>query len=78
MNASEDVQDDEMNEGNPQRLSAAVRKRAHVELEGDNDEEVFDFAEVDAIADSSDIEELVKPKVIERSNVKNLKTHPNV
>ena len=74
MNASEDIQDDEMNEENPQRLSAAVRKRAHVELESDNDdEEVFDFGEVDAMANSSDVEELVKPKVIERSNVEKLK-----
>ena len=63
MNAFEDVQDDEMIEENPQRLSAAVRKRAHVELEGNNDEEVFDFAEVDAMPVSSDVEELVEPKV---------------
>ena len=76
MNASEDIQDDEMNEENPQHLLAAVRKHAHVELEGDNDdEEAFDFGEVDAVADSSDIEELVKPKVIEKSNVEKLKSY---
>ena len=76
MNASEDIQDDEMNRENPQCLSAAVRKRAHVELEGDNDnEEAFDFGEVDAMADLSDVEELVKPKVIEKFNVEKLKTY---
>ena len=76
MNASEDIQDDEMNEENPQRLLAAVHKCAHVELEGDNDdEEAFDFGEVDAMADLSDVEEPVKPKVIEKSNVEKLKTY---
>ena len=76
MNASEDIQDDEMNEENPQRLLAAVHKRAHVELEGNNDdEEAFDFGEVDAMADLSDVEELVKPKAIEKSNVEKLKTY---
>ena len=78
MNASEDIQDDEMNEENPQCLSAAVCKCAHVELEGNNDDkEVFDFGEVDPMADSSDIEEPVKPKVNEKSNVEKLKTYWN-
>lgn len=84
MNASEDIQDEEMIEENPQRLSAAVRKRAHAELEGDSDdddEEAFDFGEVDAMADSSESDrEPVKPKVIEKSNVMNLrlKTYWNI
>ena len=79
MNASEDIQDDEMNEENTQRLSAAVCKRAHVELESNNDDkEVFDFGEVDVMANSSDDKELVKPKVIERSNVEKLKTYWDV
>ena len=75
MNASEDIQDDEMNEENPQRFTAAVRKHAHAELESnDDDEEAFDFNEVDAMEDSelSDSEP-VKSKVIERSNARNLR-----
>ena len=32
-------------------------KKIHVDLEGDNDDEVFDFGEVDAMADLSDVEE---------------------
>jgi hypothetical protein len=82
MNASEDIQDVDMNEENPQRLSAAGRKRAHAELDSegdDDDEEDFDFREVNAMADSSDGEP-VKPKVIvsERSNTMNFKTYWNI
>lgn len=72
MNVSEDIQDDEMDEENPQRLSAAVHKRTHAELDSEGDEEAFDFGEVDAMADSSESDikpEPVKPKVIDSSNV---------
>jgi hypothetical protein len=69
MNASEDIQDYDMNEENPQRLSAVVRKCSHAELEGDDDDgEAFDFFEVDAMRDLSDEPVPVKPKVIERSS----------
>jgi len=53
MDALEDIQIDEMEEDNPQRLSFAIRKRAHTELEADSDGEKFDFAGIEAIEDSS-------------------------
>jgi len=53
MDALEDIQIDKMEDNNPQRLSFAVRKRAHTELEADSDGEKFDFAGIEAIEDSS-------------------------
>ncbi|KAF8961359.1 hypothetical protein BDZ97DRAFT_1921256 [Flammula alnicola] len=68
MNASEAVQDKEMDEQNPQRLSAALRKRACAELEDDSgDGEAFDFEEVDAMSDSSDGEITAKGKVAKKA-----------
>jgi hypothetical protein len=47
MNASEDIEDDKMGLG--QRISAAIRKRTHAELEYESDDseaESFDFEDV--------------------------------
>lgn len=54
MNASEDIQDNQMEEDNPQRISAAVRKRTHAELENDSANESFNFQHVDAMVYSDD------------------------
>ncbi|KAF8222496.1 hypothetical protein L208DRAFT_1161352, partial [Tricholoma matsutake] len=50
VNVSEDIHDDMMDEDNPQRLSVALCKCQHIELEVDSrDEESFDFRDVDDI-----------------------------
>jgi hypothetical protein len=65
MNASEDMYDDEMDKGNPQRLSAATRKCAYDELEANSDDgEAFDFSEVDDMLGSSDAEEPLEEKIV--------------
>ncbi|KIM36124.1 hypothetical protein M413DRAFT_31878 [Hebeloma cylindrosporum] len=70
MNTSEDIQDDEMNEENPQHLSAAVRKHGYAKLEADDvDEEAFDFGEVDAMVVLSDAEP-AKAKVMKKKSSK--------
>jgi hypothetical protein len=62
MNASEDIQDTQMEEDNPQRISAAVRKRTHAELENDSANESFNFEDVDAMDYSDD--ESAKEKLV--------------
>lgn len=64
-NASEDIDDDAMVEDNPQRLSAAIRKCRHIELESGSDgEESFDFKDVDEALDLSESEEPVQETVV--------------
>ena len=64
-NAFEDIDDDAMLEDNPQRLSAAIRKRRHIELEsGSNGEESFDFKDIDEALDLSESEEPVQETVV--------------
>ena len=60
-----------MDDANPQqRLSTAIRKHRHTELEGgSNDEESFDFLEVDDMLDSSDSEEPVQETVVSSGNI---------
>lgn len=69
MNASEDNYDDELDNENPQRLSAVMRKRAYDEVEENSDGKAFEFAEVDAM-ESSDAETPAKEKIV--SDVRNL------
>jgi hypothetical protein len=65
MNVNEDLQDEEMLTENPQRLSAAIRKRGRQYLEDDEDGEEFDFTAVDQESCSDDTgEEPVKAKVV--------------
>jgi hypothetical protein len=65
MNAAEDVEDEEMDEENPQRLSAAVRKRGYTEVASNSgDEGGFDFEGVNAMPDSSDNEQPVKGRAV--------------
>jgi hypothetical protein len=67
MNASEDIHNDQMEEDNPQRISAAVRKRTHAELEDNNaNNESFNFEDVDAMDSSED--ESAEEKLVSRSN----------
>lgn len=59
-----------MDDTNPQRLSVAIQKRHHAELEGSsNDEESFDFKEVDGVSDSSDSEEPVQEMVVSSGKI---------
>lgn len=67
-NTIEDIDDDAMDEGNPQRLSAAIQKCGNRDtvdhdLSDADDGEVFDFREVDAMSDgsNSDSEETETP-----------------
>ena len=70
MNAFEDVEDDAMDEANPQRFSAAIRKRRHIELESSsNGEESFDFEGIDEALGSSESEEPVQKTVVSLGNV---------
>ena len=69
MNVSEDHRDNSMEAENPQRISVANRKRAHDELEGASDAEVFDFQDVDAMLDSPDEEPIAKGKAVSESNI---------
>jgi len=67
-NVAEDIEDENMNEENPQRLSAAIRKRQYIELEDDSDaREAFDFQEAEQM-DSSEGEEPVKKKAVSAGN----------
>jgi hypothetical protein len=67
-NVAEDIEDEDMGEENPQRLSAAIRKRQYVELEDDSDAgEAFDFQEAEEM-DSSESEEPVKKKAVSAGN----------
>ncbi len=54
-----------MDDANPQQqLSTAIQKCCHTELEGSsNDEESFNFLEVDDMSDSSDSEEPVQETI---------------
>ncbi|KAF8903657.1 hypothetical protein CPB84DRAFT_1746062 [Gymnopilus junonius] len=66
-NVLEDIQNDTMDIDHPKRLSAAIRKRQHAELEDSGDDgEVFDFEEVDDMSISSESEEPVKDKPARR------------
>jgi hypothetical protein len=63
LNVAKDL---EMDDGNPQRLSAAARKRTCDELDYDsNGGEAFDFADVDMMPDSH-LELLKEPAPKER------------
>ena len=62
MNASEDIQDNQMEEDNPQRISAAVRKHTHAELENDSVSESFNFEDVEKMDYSDD--ESVEEKLV--------------
>lgn len=65
MNAAKDVEDKEMDEENPQCLSAAVRKWGYTEVGSNSgDEEEFDFEGVNAMPDSSDNEEPAKGRAV--------------
>ena len=58
MNVSEDIQDDAIDQNYPQRLSVAIRKRQHAEIEEDSDnQELFDFRDVDEMSSQSESEE---------------------
>jgi hypothetical protein len=57
-----------MDDANLQHLSAAIQKRHYTELEdGSDDEEVFNFKEVDDMSDSSDSEGPVQEIVVSHS-----------
>ena len=67
MNINEDIDDDELLTENPQRLSAAIRKRGR-EYQGDTDDEgeVFDFDAVENAVysdESASVEQLEPAKV---------------
>jgi hypothetical protein len=68
MNVSEDHQDDGMDAENPQRISAANRKRAYDELEGNSDGESFDFNGVESVLNSSDEEPVPKGKGVSEND----------
>jgi hypothetical protein len=62
-NAYEDIENYNMD--NPQRLSTVIQKRKYVDVDSDsNDGELFDFKDVDKMADTSEDEEPVKQKVV--------------
>jgi hypothetical protein len=59
------AKDLEIDDGNPQRLSAVAQKRTHDELDYDSDDgEVFDFDDVDAMPDSDSEESAPKAKAV--------------
>lgn len=63
-NAYEDIQDDEMSQFIPQRLSTAIQKHQHTELDDESEVgEAFDFEGVD-VMNSSESEEPVKEKAV--------------
>jgi hypothetical protein len=65
LNVDEDLRDEEMLTKNPQRLSAAIRKRGRQYLEDDEDGEEFDFAAIEEEPSSDDVgEEPVKAKAV--------------
>jgi len=70
-NAIEDLEDDVMDDANPQqRLSTAIQKYHYTELEGgSNNEEPFNFLEVNDMLDSSDSEEPVQETVVSLGNI---------
>ena len=59
INVYEDIEDNKMDRYNSQRLSAAIQKRQHAEVEGDttDNNETFDFMDIDEMSDSSHSEE---------------------
>jgi len=69
MNAVEDLEDKDMDEGNPQCLSAAVCKRGFADMTSDSgDKEVFNFEYVNAMPDLDNEEEPAKGKVVSDIN----------
>jgi hypothetical protein len=63
-NASEDIENDAMDQ-NPQRLSTVIQKRKHADVVTDSDDgELFDFKGVDEMIDTSKDEEPVKQKIV--------------
>lgn len=70
MNAFKDVEDDVMDEANPQHFSTAIQKHCHTELEsGSNREESLDFEGIDEALGSSESEEPVQKMVVSLGNV---------
>ena len=59
VNVYEDIEDNKMDQYNSQRLSAAIQKHQHAEVEGDttDNNETFDFMDIDEMLDSSHSEE---------------------
>ena len=63
-NTAEDIENDVMDQ-NPQCLSTAIQKHKCTDVVGDSDdEELFNFKDVDEIIDTSEDEEPVKQKVV--------------
>ena len=59
VNVYEDIEDNKMDQYISQRLSAAIQKCQHAEVEGDttDNNETFDFMDIDEMSDSSHSEE---------------------
>ena len=68
MNVAEDCQDDGMDAENPQRISAANRKRTYDELEENSDGESFDFGGVESVLNSLDEEPVPKGKGVSEND----------